>query len=140
MSTIMVVDDEPAVCNVLRLALARAGHQVVICGDGQTALDALAVRSVAVALVDLTLPRVFGVRVFEAICVARPHLPVIVMSGALTEAGTGLADQIATSAYARSIRLLPKPFRPKDLILLLATMDASRPEISGPAEFDRKSA
>jgi DNA-binding NtrC family response regulator len=140
MSTILIVDDEPAVCNVLRLALARAGHQVVICGDGQTALDALGVRSFAVALVDLSLPKVFGARVFEMICAARPRLPVIVMSGALTEAGTGLPDQIAASAYAPNIRLLPKPFRPKDLILLLETMDASGPEIPGPAEFDRKSA
>jgi DNA-binding response OmpR family regulator len=140
MSTILIVDDEPAVCNVLRLALARAGHQVVICGDGQTALDALAVRSFAVALVDLTLPRVSGVRVFEAICAARPHLPVVVMSGALTEARTGLADQIATSADAPNVRLLPKPFRPKELIPLLETMDASGTEIPGPAEFDRKSA
>ena len=140
MSTILVVDDEPALCNVLHLALARGGHQVVICGDGQMALDALAVRSFAVALVDLSLPKVFGVRVFEAICAVRPHLPVIVMSGAITKAGTGLADQIATSEYAPNIRLLPKPFRPKDLLPLLATMDVSGSEIPGPAEFDRKSA
>jgi two-component system, OmpR family, response regulator len=112
----------------------------VICAEGQTALDALAARSFAVALVDLSLPRVSGARVFEAICAARPHLPVVVMSGALTGAGAGLADQIATSAYAPNIRLLPKPFRPKDLILLLETMDAPGAEIPEPAEFDRKSA
>lgn len=140
MSTILIVDDEPAVCNVLRLALARGGYQVVTCGDGQTALDALAVSSFAVALVDLGLPRVSGVRVFEAICAARPHLPVIVMSGAITEAGAGLVDPIATSANAPNIRLLPKPFKPKDLVPLLETVDARRPEIPALAEFDRKSA
>jgi DNA-binding NtrC family response regulator len=140
MSTILIVDDEPAVCNVLRLALARSGHQTVVCADGQTALDALAACSFAVSLVDLNLPRISGMRVFEAIRAVQPYLPVVVMSGAITDAGTGLSDYIVTSAHAPKIHLLPKPFRPKDLVSLLETVVASAPETPGLAEFERKSA
>src|SRR5262249_4793593 len=102
MSTILVVDDEPAVCNVLRLVLARNGHQAVICADGLAALDAIAACSFAVALIDFNLPRVAGERVFEAVRAARPDLPVVVMSGAITD-----ADAATRSAAVPKIHLLP---------------------------------
>src|ERR1700751_1685641 len=113
MSTILVVDDEPAVCNVLRLALTRSGHQAVVCADGQTALDAIAACAFAVALIDLNLPRVAGKRVFEAVRAARPDLAVGVMSGGSRDAEADLWDQYATAGGA-PVRLLPKPFRASD--------------------------
>src|SRR5262249_11985226 len=109
MPTILVVDDEPAVCNVLRLALARSGHQAVICADGQAALDAIAACSFAVALIDLNLPRIAGMKVFEAVRAARPDLPVVVMSGAITDANAASSELLATSAMAPKAHLLPKP-------------------------------
>jgi CheY-like chemotaxis protein len=137
MSTILVVDDEPAVCNVLRLALARCGHQAVVCADGQTALDAIAACSFAGALIDLNLPSIAGKRVFEAVRVARPDLPVVVMSGAITDADADLWSQYAAAAGA-PVRLLAKPFRASDLLPLLEMLIAARTE--GLGEFDRKSA
>ena len=38
MATILVVDDEPSVRDLLRTVLARKGHEVVIAHDGQKAL------------------------------------------------------------------------------------------------------
>ena len=138
MSTILVVDDEPAICHMLRLALARCGHQAVVCADGQSAVDALAACSFAVALIDLNLPRIAGMRVFEAVRAARPDLPVVVMSGAFMDGEADSSDLLATSAAAPKAHLLPKPFRASALMPLLEMLIASRPE--GPAGFDRKSA
>jgi CheY-like chemotaxis protein len=41
MTTILVIDDEPAICNVIKLVLGRAGYAVVTCAAGQAALDIL---------------------------------------------------------------------------------------------------
>jgi two-component system, OmpR family, response regulator len=132
MSTILIVDDEPAVGHVIRLALARSGHQAVICADGEAALDALAACSFAIALIDLNLPRVGGLRVFEAVRATRPHLPVVVMSGAIPDADADLP----ASAHAPGIYLLPKPFKPKDLVPLVEMLVASGPDQGSP-ELDR---
>jgi CheY-like chemotaxis protein len=37
---VLVVDDDPAVQTMIRLVLERAGHHVVVAGDGRTALAA----------------------------------------------------------------------------------------------------
>jgi CheY-like chemotaxis protein len=125
MMDILVVDDEPAVCTVVRLVLSREGHAVTSCDHGEAALDLLAEREPAVALIDLSLPKVRGLTIVEAARALRPQLPIIVITGMLSE---GLKSRFECSDLVKvpGVYGLGKPFKPKDLCRLVAIATSPR--------------
>ncbi len=60
MRRILIVDDEPHVVRVLKLALERAGYVVDQAGDGKEALDYLQRREPDVLITDIDMPRMTG--------------------------------------------------------------------------------
>src|SRR5207245_9250603 len=64
---VLVVDDEPMVCEVLARYLARAGFDVDTAEDGEQALAAFAANPPRLVLLDLMLPRIDGFEVFRRI-------------------------------------------------------------------------
>lgn len=62
---VLVVDDEPAIRQVLRSQLERLGHQVEDQGDGEAALKALAGGNYDVCICDMRLPGIDGVEVLR---------------------------------------------------------------------------
>jgi two-component system, OmpR family, response regulator len=120
MTAILVIDDEPAVCSVIKLLLGREGLTVVTCPDGRSALDALPSHDFAVALVDLGLEPVRGRHIVEAVRAENPSLPIVVMSGVLI----GEPDDIlpGLSPELKGLHRLAKPFKPQNLIALVAAI------------------
>ncbi len=125
MTAILVIDDEPAVCHVIKLLLGSAGHAVVTCADGQAALHILPSQDFAAALVDLGLQPVRGRHVIEAVRAAKPALPIVVMSGVLV----GEADDHLPGLPAdfEGLHRLPKPFKPQSLIGLVTAITDPHP-------------
>jgi two-component system, OmpR family, response regulator len=123
MTLILIVDDEPAVCGVIELVLGREGYAVIRCADGRAALDALPCHDFAAALVDLGLEHVQGRHVVEMLREANPALPIVVMSGAL--ASTETDDLPGLRAGLDRLWLLPKPFKPRDLIALVSEITSA---------------
>ncbi len=81
MSTILVVDDEPAIRQLIARVLQRDGHTTILCSG---ASEAMAVPGpVDLLLVDLVLPDVNGRQLTEDLRKRWPTLPVILMSGML---------------------------------------------------------
>ena len=81
MATILVVDDEPSIRQLIARILERQGHRVIICGD---AVAALAVEDpIDLLIVDYVLPNVNGRELTEKFRERQPALPVILMSGYL---------------------------------------------------------
>jgi DNA-binding response OmpR family regulator len=74
-SDILVVDNEAAVCRTVAYLLGRHGYAVTACMEGLAAVDLIAQRDFAVALVDLNLADVHGSQVIRAARAARPTLP-----------------------------------------------------------------
>ena len=60
---ILVVDDEPAIRQILAASMSRAGHSVEVAGSGQEALARLAKGDVEVALCDINMPDLTGIEV-----------------------------------------------------------------------------
>jgi len=60
MNTILVVDDEKAVCNLLKMYLEKEGFEVVTAYDGEEALKAFQHHHPALILLDLMLPKKDG--------------------------------------------------------------------------------
>jgi signal transduction histidine kinase/CheY-like chemotaxis protein len=81
-ATILVVDDDPAVCDVLGSSLSSDGWRVLTAGDGEAALEAVAAEHPRAIVLDLMMPRVDGFDVLQSIR-ANPQtrdLPVIVVT------------------------------------------------------------
>jgi signal transduction histidine kinase/CheY-like chemotaxis protein len=81
-ATILVVDDDPAVCDVLGSSLSSDGWRVLTAADGEAALATLATEHPRAMVLDLMMPRVDGFDVLRSIR-ADPQtrdLPVIVVT------------------------------------------------------------
>ena len=64
---VLIVDDEPFVCDLLGDFLTRRGHEVSIAGDGNEALRALQSEGSDLLLLDLYLPHLDGLGVLRGI-------------------------------------------------------------------------
>jgi len=108
---VLVVDDEPAICRALTIALTRAGYDVVSAQSGDGALSVLASEHVDVMIIDLRIPDTRGDVVFELAAASHPHLrrQTLFMTGDISER----AYKLILSCKCPSVR---KPFELKELI------------------------
>ena len=74
----------------------------------------------AAALIDLNLADIDGNEVIRAARAARPEMPVVMMSGMVLESGRGAPDFLGMSVKVPGVHRLAKPFKPKDLLQLIA--------------------
>jgi two-component system, OmpR family, response regulator MprA len=108
---VLVVDDEPALCQALRMILELEGHCVRTASDGVTALAQATRDPPAVVLLDLVMPRMDGYQTEAALHVLHPEVPVVFMSTRDRLRQASAADHVAG--------VLPKPF---DVDLVLDTI------------------
>jgi two-component system, chemotaxis family, chemotaxis protein CheY len=82
-ATIMVVDDDVELRQVVRLILTKAGYRVVEAADGREAISILGksqADSISTILVDLQMPNVNGAEVIRHLKVHYPTVPFIVLT------------------------------------------------------------
>jgi len=120
MTRILVVDDEIGVCCVIQHLLTRHGYAVTAMTDGRAALEAVTCSDYAVALIDLNLADIDGNEVIRTARAAKPEMPIVMMSGMVLESGRGAPDFLGMSVKVRGVYRLAKPFKPKDLLQLIA--------------------
>ncbi len=122
----MVVDDDPAIREVIQAVLESEGYEVQVARDGPTALSLAAVRRPAMVLCDMWMP---GMNGSEVAAEMRRHHgaapPLVVMTA------TGDARKWAWEMGAAGH--LPKPF---DIDGLLAIVERTM----GPASAQRPGA
>ncbi|MFO7780510.1 MAG: sigma-54 dependent transcriptional regulator, partial [Spirochaetia bacterium] len=81
MSTILVVDDEEGIREVLSAILQDEGYEVRVAADGIEGLAIMESESVDLVLLDVWLPNMGGVDVLKKIKEDSPEIPVIIISG-----------------------------------------------------------
>ena len=110
MTSVLVVDDEPAIVRTLSINLRARDYDVFVAGDGRTALDVCREEKPDVVLLDLGLPDLSGVEVLKQLR-TWSQVPVVVLSArhgsddkvdAWLRAGAGLEGYIGF-AIGRSI-------------------------------------
>jgi PAS domain S-box-containing protein len=80
--TILVVDDEPAVCEMARYALQSNGYQVLLASDGLDAIRQVTEHpEIRAVLMDLTMPKMGGDLAASRVRALRPGLPILLSSG-----------------------------------------------------------
>ena len=106
---ILVVDDEPGLAELLRLALTSDQFQVEIAQDAQTALAAFEARRHDVVITDFRMPGMDGLELARAIRARCPAQPIILMAGDLP----GLAQNKEKPFHVST--LLAKPCLTEEL-------------------------
>jgi response regulator RpfG family c-di-GMP phosphodiesterase len=81
---ILVVDDEPRICQFLDTLLQRDGHDVVTCLNGQDALGRLQSETYSLVLTDLKMPGMDGFELVRNIKAIDNEIPVIIITGYAT--------------------------------------------------------
>ena len=118
---VLVVDDEPAICRALSIALTRAGYDVTTANSGDAALAVLSTQHVDVMVIVLRIPDTRGDVVFELAAATYPHLRhrTLFMTGDISER----AYKLILSCKCPSLR---KPFELKELIDAVHTLAPQR--------------
>ena len=82
MAKVLVVDDDRIVADMYRLALSRAGHEVVVANDGAEGLQAATTGEPDIVLLDVRMPKMDGVEVLRRLMAGDDtrSLPVVMLS------------------------------------------------------------
>jgi DNA-binding response OmpR family regulator len=112
---VLVVEDEQSLLQTLRYNLARAGHEVRLCTDGQVALDMVRENPPDLLLLDLMLPGLDGLEVCRQIrqSAANPavsQLPILVLTARDDEVDKVVGLEMGADDY------LTKPFSMHELL------------------------
>jgi len=107
--TILVVDDEPSISEVVSIYLRRAGYQVVVAQDGQEALDALEKEPPDLVVLDLMLPKMDGLEITRRLR-AEGDTPIIMLTARREEADRIVGLEMGADDY------VVKPFSPQELV------------------------
>ena len=107
--TILVVDDDPHIRQLLVFALAKVGLEAREAADGEAALASVAERAPDLVVLDINMPRLDGLEVCRRLR-AQGDLPILFLSSRDDDWGTrGLERTHDTSASPESARASPLP-------------------------------
>jgi DNA-binding response OmpR family regulator len=107
--TILVVDDEPSISEVVSLYLGRAGYRVLVAADGQTALEIFEREPPDLVVLDLMLPKVDGLEIARHLR-AEGDVPIIMLTARREETDRILGLEMGADDY------VVKPFSPRELV------------------------
>src|SRR4051794_28647185 len=120
---IVVADDDRDVLDLVRVRLQAAGYDVAAAADGHAGLEAISAQRPALAVLDVTMPRLGGLELTRRLRVApaTARLPIILLAARTSE------EEIAQGYAAGADAYLPKPFRANELVALVAVLLARQP-------------
>ena len=136
MANILIVDDDGAVQATIRLLLERAGHSVVVAGDGRKGLALFEAEQFDLLFLDIFMPGMDGLETMRLAHRQRPLTPIIVISGnpVTWDPGSG-PDFLGMATKLGAVTSLQKPFRPA---ALLSAVDGCLAAAKRPASTDER--
>ena len=124
--TVLVVDDEPTITEVVSRYLVRAGYSATIAADGAQALEAASRRRPDLVVLDLMLPRVGGLEVMRRLREQdHDRVPIILLTAKGEESDRIIGLRLGADDY------VVKPFSPAELV---ARIDAVLRRVDVPSE------
>ncbi len=109
MKTILVVDDEPKIVQLVRDYLERAGFAVLSAQDGKTALSLARTEKPDLLILDLGLPGLDGLDVTRELRKSS-NAPIIMLTARSEETDKLVGLELGADDY------ITKPFSPKELV------------------------
>jgi len=125
MASVLVVDDEPIVREVVVRYLRREGFQTLEAGDGDSAREILERETPSLVVLDLMLPGTDGLALCQWIR-GRSDLPVIMLTALGEESDRIVGLELGADDY------ITKPFSPRELTARVKTvLRRARSELAG---------
>jgi DNA-binding response OmpR family regulator len=109
MTSVLIVDDEPAIVRLVRDYLERAGFEVMTASNGEDGLQAFARGSPDLVILDLSLPRMDGLDVARAMRRAG-DVPIIMLTARTDEADRVAGLELGADDY------VTKPFSAREIV------------------------
>ena len=128
MTTILIVDDEPGVRDLLQDALSNAGYQVQLATNGADGLDQLRRRSADLCIVDINMPTMNGFEFLEKLRAHDTKTPVLMLTARDSDVDVEHGLRVGADDYVR------KPFSLEELLLRVAAILRR----TGPEESDEQ--
>ncbi|MFQ5785906.1 MAG: response regulator [Alphaproteobacteria bacterium] len=113
MASILVIDDEPKMRDMLRLVLERAGHSVFDAPNGRAGAVVFRQNRIDLTISDILMPEQEGIETISELKRFAPRTKIIAISGG------GRTKNLNFLNIARKLgadRTLGKPFRPREIV------------------------
>ncbi|MDY6971475.1 MAG: response regulator, partial [Thermodesulfobacteriota bacterium] len=109
--SILIIDDEGAICKGCRMVLSGENHLIDIRMSGRAGLDAILRGQYDVVLLDLKLPDLSGMEILRSVRKEKPGVYIIVMTG--YSSVQNAVDAMKSGAFD----YLAKPFSDDELLI-----------------------
>ncbi len=113
MASILIVDDEPQVLEILTRILERHGHTTLKARDGKTALRMFAGNPTDVVITDIFMPEMDGFEFLIRVREAFPEARIIALSGG---GYIGKEEVLRDAVRLGAVGVLEKPFSPEECL------------------------
>lgn len=131
---ILIVDDDPHICEVVKFALEKAGFSIEIATNGREALDKASAQSFALIVLDITMPEMDGLEACRRLRKSS-EVPVLFLSSRDEEVDRIVGLEIGGDDY------VTKPFSPRELVArvqaILKRTQVKPAEPESPAQLRR---
>ncbi|MBW2149222.1 MAG: response regulator [Deltaproteobacteria bacterium] len=117
MAKILVVDDEPDVQEMIKVALEGAGYEVIVADNGREGVDKARKEKPEGIVLDIMMPEMDGFTACKELKndPDTENIPILIL--------TGLGEKISSTRYARNMGLsleaddfLEKPVEPDEMV------------------------
>jgi two-component system, NtrC family, response regulator AtoC len=124
---VLIVDDDPPLCDLLRVSLAAKGFAATSRTSAEAALSTLSAHDFDAIITDLHLPHMDGIELCRRVTSDRPHLPVVVITA------FGDLDTAVAAIRAGAHDFITKPVQIDEVsdVLERATLRRTAPEDQG---------
>ena len=123
---ILVVDDEPNICDASRRALNKQGYEIIVAANGTEAMGLFTQHrdKIKLILTDIMMPHMDGIEMIRQIRKLDPHIKVIAASGMVSASDS---HQRLEELAALDVKIfLDKPFSIDQLLeAIRVSLDAS---------------
>ncbi|HPG13132.1 MAG TPA: response regulator transcription factor [Microthrixaceae bacterium] len=110
MATIVAVEDDPAIADLLDMYLRREDHRVYLAADGERGLELIAAHRPDVVILDVGLPGIDGLEVCRRIRASDAAVSVVFLTARDDEIDRVLGLEMGADDY------VTKPFSPRELV------------------------
>ena len=113
MVSIVVIDDEPVVCDTITEMLQKAGHDVRSASDGNVGIKLCQEQPPHIVITDIIMPEKEGIETIVDIRRTYPGIKIIAMSGG---ADVGSMPVLQLAEMVGADKVLKKPFLPSEIV------------------------
>lgn len=117
LAQILIIDDDPAIGDILERILKSEGHTVQSVSDGLEGVDLIKNQDVDLAIIDIFMPQKSGLEIIQEVKRTKPEVKMIAMTA------FGAQDDIDMRGFAErygAVRSFEKPFDKQEVVTIVA--------------------